>query len=105
MEDVLNYLKRNLGNNLVGVIQFGSSVYGEKHNDTDLMIIIEKPAKLVITKKDFAINCIEKSPLFVGMLLSGFKVLHGENFVYKWLPALINRMKKSDVLYHKHRVI
>ena len=119
MEDIVDFLKNKLKKNLVAIIQFGSSVYNDKHEDTDLMIVVNKPTKInfpdhlikkyrlspiIITKRDFAVNCIEKSPLFVGMIISGFKILYGHNFVYKWLPALINRMNKTDILYHKHRV-
>jgi len=115
----VEYLKKELKDNLIAIIQFGSSINSDKYEDIDLMIVTEKPVEikfpdklikkyrvspLFLTKKDFAINCIEKSPLFVGMLLSGFKIHYGTNFVYKWLPALINRMNRYDVLYHKHGV-
>ena len=108
---------KKLGENLVSVIQFGSSVYGkEKPEDIDILVITEKPVKedlsfnnysiLLLTKKDFLRNILEKSPLLVGLILMGYKVLYDkDNFSYTYLPAILNRLSREDLIYKKGRNI
>ncbi len=38
------------------------------------------------------------------MYLMGYKVIYGENFFYKWLPALTNRLSGKEIVYKGGKV-
>ncbi len=112
-QEIIKTLKHIYGKNLICIVRFGSSLSKENPEDIDLIVVVRKTKKLPkiknlsiiqLTPKQFLENITEKSPLFVGMYLTGYKVLYGKSFFYKYLPALENRISKKDVIYKQGRI-
>ena len=114
--ELIQYLKQKLGDNLVSIIQFGSSIYGKENpEDIDILVITENPVYedlsfdrysiIVLTKKDFVRNILEESPLLIGIVLMGYKVLYDKNnFFYTYLPAILNRISREDLIYKRGKI-
>ncbi len=112
-EELLKTLKEVYGKDLLCVIKFGSSIHTSTAEDIDILVVakhlreipkIGKYSILQLTPREFVENITEKSPLFVGIALMGYEVLYGKKFFYKWLPALLNRIEKEDIVYKAGRV-